>query len=245
MSGDPYLSLLGEGFLAPDTVSEVHDAEGRIARIERHPSYPGAKRVYLDPPASETPFQARWRLPASSTRPDFYPAEFPFIPALLCDVIEAEDRVQAVWVDETGPRISSDERKSFFSSLPPELSELAASVKQSSAQGMERASEFAKGLKALKDRGVIWSEGEAEGWLAGVSRREALEDRFIQAFETALGQMTEAGWVEEPANQDPSSAVRFAYLTRGDRGRQLRLMATFGMGTLTLTERLKETFDSA
>ena len=183
MSGDPYLSLLGEGFLAPDTVSEVHDGEGRVARIERHPSYPGAKRVYLDPPASDTPFQARWRLPASSTRPDFYPPEFPFIPELLCDVIEAEDRVQAVWVDETGPRISSDERKSFFSSLPPKISELAASVKQSSAQGRERALEFAEGLKALKDRGDVWSEGEAEDWLAGVSRREALDDRFIQAFE--------------------------------------------------------------
>lgn len=245
MSEDPYLSLLGEGFLAPDTVSEVRDAEGRVARIERQASYPGAKRVYLDPPASETPFRVRWRLPASSTRPDFYPPEFPFIPELLCDVIEAEDRVQAVWVDETGPRISSDERESLISSLPTALSELAASVKQSSAQGRERALEFAEGLKALQARGDVWTEGEAEDWLAGVSGREALEDRFLEAFQTALGQMTEAGWVEEPANQAPSSAVRFAYLTRGDRGRQLRLMATFGMGTLTLTERLKESFDSA
>jgi len=242
MSEDPYLSLLGEGFLAPDTVSEVRDAEGRVARIERHPSYPGAKRVYLDPPASDTPFHVRWRLPASSTRPDFYPSEFPFIPALLCDVIEAEGRVQAVWVDETGPRISSDDRESLSSSLPPGVAELAASMKESSAQGRERASDFKEGLKALEDS---WSAGEAEEWLASVSRGEALDDRFIEAFQTALGQMTEAGWVEEPANQPPSYAARFAYLTRGDRGRQLKLMATFGIGTLTLTERLKEFFDSA
>lgn len=245
MSEDPYLSLLGEGFLAPDTVSEVRDAEGRVARIERHPSYPGAKRVYVDPPASDTPFQVRWRLPASSTRPDFYPPEFPFVPALLCDVIGAEDCVQAVWVDETGPRISSEERESLGSSLPPALSELVASLKQSSAQGRERALEFAEGLKALKARGDVWSEGEAEDWLAGVSGPETLEDRFLESFQTALGQMTNAGWVEEPSNQAPSYAVRFAYLTRGDRGRQLRLMATCGIGTLTLTERLKDSFDSA
>lgn len=242
MSENRYVSLLGEGFLAPDTVSEVRDAEGRVARIERDPSYPGAMRIYLDPPASDTPIQVRWRLPPSSTRPDFYPPEVPFIPALLGDVIEAEDRVQAMWRDETCRRIGSEELESLSSSFPTEISELVAEVKQSSTEGRERAAEFAKGFKALSDR---WSEADVEGWLAGVPGQEALEDRFLEAFQTALDQMTEAGWVEEPADHIPSYAVKFAYLRRDDRGRQLLLSAMLGIGVLTLTERPVGSFDSA
>ena len=242
MSEDRNGSLLSEGFGAPDDVSEVRDAEGRVARIERHPSYPGAKRVYLDPPASDAPFQAHWSLPASSTRPDFYPLELPFIPAISGFVIEGEGRVMVTWRDDSAPCLGSDELESLRSSVPTELSELMASVKKSSAQGRQRAVEFVKGFKALSDR---WSESDVEGWLADVSGPEALEDRFGEAFQTALGQMREAGWVEESADHIPSYAVQFAYLTRDDRRRDLVLSATFGIGSLTLTERPVESLDSA
>lgn len=242
MSENRYGSLLSEGMEAPDTVSEVRDAEGRVARIERHPSYPGAKRVYFDPPASDAPFQAQWSLPASSTRPDFYPPELPFIPAISGYVIEGEGRVMATWRDDDAPRLGSDELELLSSSLPAELSELMASVKQSSAQGRQRAVEFVEGFKALRNR---WSESDVEGWLAGVSGQEALDDRFGEAFQTAVGQMREAGWVEEPADHVPPYAVQFVYLTRDDRRRDLVLSATFGIGSLTLTERPVESRDSA
>ena len=242
MSENRYGSLLSEGFGAPDDVSEVRDAEGRVARIERHSSYPGAKRVYLDPPVSDAPFQAQWRLPASSTRPDFYPPGLPFIPDISSHVIEAEGRVMATWRDDACPRVSPDELEAIQASLPTELSELMSSVKHSSAKGRQRASEFVEGFKALRDR---WSDEDVKEWLAGVSGPEALEERFVEAFQTALDQMAEVGWVEEPAQHVPSYAVELAHLRRGDRQRQLVLSATFGIGSLMLTETSVESLDSA
>ena len=148
----------------------------------------------------------------------------------------------ATWRDDSCPRVGSDELESFSASLPTELSELMATVKQSSAEGRQRASEFAEGFKALMGR---WSKAEIEGWLAGLSGREPLEDRFVEAYQIALSQMTEAGWVEESADHIPSYAVQFAYLRRDDRRRQLVLSATLGMGSLTLFEGPVESLNSA
>lgn len=166
MSEERYVSLLSKGLGAPDEVSEVRDAGGRVARIERHSSYPGAKRVYLDPSASDDSIEVQWSLPASSTRPEFYPLELPFIPAISGHVLEGKGRVMAMWRDDPAPRVSSDELESLTSCFPTEVSELMVSVKQGSTQGRQRAVEFVEGFKALSNR---WSESDVEGWLACAS----------------------------------------------------------------------------
>jgi hypothetical protein len=89
---DERVSLLIEGLRAADTVSEVRDAEGRVARIDRHSSYPGATHVYLDPPPSDAAIRSQWGLPAASTRPDFYPPDLPFVSAIPGHVTEGQDR---------------------------------------------------------------------------------------------------------------------------------------------------------
>ena len=121
MSHEAYASLFSEGLGAPENVSEVRDSEGHLARIERDPSYPGAKRIYLDPSASDCPIQVYWSLPASASRPEFYPPGLPFIAGVSCKVTEGKDRLVATWLDEAGAR-DPDRAEAIRTSIPEELS---------------------------------------------------------------------------------------------------------------------------
>ncbi len=56
MSDRGYSALVNKAISAPDDVSVVEDAEGRLARIERDSAYRGAMCVRLDATESETPW---------------------------------------------------------------------------------------------------------------------------------------------------------------------------------------------
>ena len=75
---------------APDDVSEVRDAHGRVVQIERDVTLPGAKRVFVIDPSKADTISVRWRIPACARRPEFYPAQVPFVPHIACGIMEGK-----------------------------------------------------------------------------------------------------------------------------------------------------------
>ena len=231
MSHEAYASLFSEGVWAPEDVSEVSDSEGHLARIERDPSYPGAKRVYLDPSASDCPIQVHWSLPESASRPEFYPPDLPFIPGVSCRVTEGEDRLVATWIDDASAR-DPDRAEAIRTSIPEELSEFWSSMKQKWDEGRPVAPGVAERFKLFRDR---FTDNDMPQWMASVCEGE-LEGRFPTDFENLLRQSVESGWSHESAEAAVPFAIKSASLRKGGGRRVLTLMAPFGAGTLVLSE---------
>lgn len=132
-----YASLLNEARLAPEDVSEVTDSEGRIVRIERDPSFPGAKRLVLESMPETARLKVKWALPATLHRPDFYPPDVPFLPGIASTVMEGAGHTVVVWKDEGCPRVAPEEAERLKSSMPEDFKTFTATMKEMATQGKE------------------------------------------------------------------------------------------------------------
>lgn len=233
------VSLMTEASAAPDDVSEVRDDEGGVARIERDPAYPGAKRISLDSAEEDAGISTQWILPATESRPSFYPDDVPFVPALACRVMEGKDRHFVTWRDEGCPVVDPERAKEFQESMPEAWREASASARKAAEarEAGEPAGEisFEEIRKSLDDE-------EVQEWMATMARATEPDPRYLAAYETALRISLESGWEEEPQEEAKSdepvipSAVRRASLTRGEARRTLVLTSMLGVGSLMMTQ---------
>ena len=237
-------SLLSQGAGAPQDVSEVSDSEGQVARIERDPSYPGAKRVYVYPPTSEGPNHTRWILPAASARPTFYPPDFPFIRDIACRVSVGEGLVFAIWRDEAKRRPDPESAASTLAPMPAVMSDLVSSMKDTLAKIKQTGPEAAEASKALLDR---FLQDDVQQLMERASTEEALDDRWAAGFREVRRQSIESGWVVEAAEADGTTppAVASASFRKAGRQRVVLLTAMFGRGGLSLVEERVESVASS
>ena len=124
MRDQGYGELMRKAVSASDDTTEVRDEEGRVARIARDESYPGAICVTLDATEDQTRYQTKWILPATESRPSFYPDRVPFVSGISCVVTQASktvfinslpavrqgDKVFEACGDRTGPRFGAHRR---------------------------------------------------------------------------------------------------------------------------------------
>ena len=204
MSDENSRYLLSEALQVPDDVSEVSDSEGRLVRIQRDPSYPGAKRAYLDTPRVDDRVTQVWRLPASPTRPDFYPPDVPFIPDVLCLVMEGKRGLFVSWTDAAGRPLSPEKTEAMRTTLPADLSELMSSLHERSPDKLAPA-DAAELHRLFRER---VGNDDVQQWIASGSETE-LENRVVTGFDDVARQLVESGWsLEEPAEAGPPFVIR-------------------------------------
>lgn len=228
-----YAFLFIEARKAADDVSEIHDEEGGIVRIQRDPSYSGAKRLMFDSPAAPARNQTQWILPATSIRPEFYPAGLPHLPDIASTVLEREGRTIATWRDEACPRLEPEEAERIESSMPEDFREFTATMKAFALQGKGDSPEAAATAKAFNHR---MSMDDVKEWVASMSRPGELDARFSDGFEALLRESLAEGWVPEEGHGDHPSMGRSAALQKDGRQRHLLLTAPMGIGSLSLME---------
>jgi len=233
MDGDGQPAILGTAMRAPDDVSEIRDSEGRVAHIERHDSYPGAKRAYLDPAPPSGAIRSQWRLPATSAQPSFYPDALPFVSGLSASVMEGDTRLIATWRSDDPPRPEPEAVENLRSALPREMAEVFTPDTLGAEDSSERISRFREAFRSLRDR---WTDDNVREWLVATSADDRPPDPcFLEAYQAVLTQLLARGWVHRASESEPDS-VRSASLARGGRRLELRLSAPLGVGSLTLYE---------
>ena len=233
MSDENSGSLLSEALQAPDDVSEVGDSEGRIVRIQRDPSYPGAKRVHLDTTLLDDPVTEIWQLPASPTRPDFYPPHVPFIRDLSCLVMERKRGLFVSWRDATaGRQLSPEKAEAHRTSIPADLSELMSSMHERSPDKLAPA-DAAELNRLWRER---FDDDDVQQWIASGSEIE-MEERIVAGFDDVAQQLVQLGWTLEGAGEaGPPSVIRSETLRKAGIRRELTLMAVHGIGNITLRD---------
>lgn len=228
-----YASLLNEARRAPEDVSEITDSEGRIVRIERDPSFPGAKRLVLEAMPETAKFRVRWDLPATLHRPAFYPSDIPFLGGIASTIMEGGERIVVVWKDEGCPRVAPEEAERLKSSMPEDVKTMMAAMRELATQGKEVTPEAAATIKEYQYR---LTQTDMKEWLEGLSRPEEVDERFSDGFETLVRESEAAGWVPEEEDEAQPMVFRSATFQRDGVRRRLMLTATLGNGLLHLNE---------
>ena len=232
MSNENSGSLLSEALQAPDDVSEMSNSEGRIVRIQRDPSYPGAKRAHLDAPLPDDRVTQVWRLPASATRPEFYPSDVPFIPDVSCLVTEGKRGLSVSWKDAASRSLSPEKAEAIRTSAPADLSDLMSSVYRRSPDKPAPA-DAAELHRLFRER---FRDDDVQQWVVSDSGRE-LEDRIVARFDDLVRQSVESGWSQEgPGEGDPPFVIRSETLRKAGTQRELTLMAVAGISNIILRD---------
>ncbi len=234
-----FVALIDDAMQAPEHVTEVRDAEGRLARIQRDPEYPGAVCVRLDATEEEIWYTTHWTLPAVGSRPTFYPSDVPFVPDLGCRAREAPGRLYAAWAE--GDRSTPDPElvKQFQDSMPAPLKEMLESMKRRAKQG-----ELVKEV-SLEQLAEQLGDESVPQWAASVTKASQPDERFIAVFDGVLEACVESGWQEVASTDEVPSTARTVYLRRGNSRRALVLTCALGIGRLLMTEGPADAPDSA
>ena len=232
MSSENHGSLLSEALQAPDDVSEVCDSEGRLVHIQRDPSYPGAKRAHLDAPLADDRVTQVWHLPASPTRPDFYPPDVPFIRDVSCLVMEGNRGLFVSWKDAAA-LLSPEKSEAMRTSMPADLSELMSSMHERSPDKLAPA-DAAELIRLFQER---FGDDDVQKWIASGSETE-LEDRVVTGFDDVARQSVESGWslLEEPGEAGPPFVIRSETLRKAGMRRKLTLAVMAGVSHITLRD---------
>lgn len=229
-----YQSLLDEAMSASEDVWEVRDSEGRVARIERDPEVPGAKKVFVvDPAAPESP-HARWRLPASARRPALYPDGIPFVPDIYCFIMEGGEHIIVTWRGDADPTPDANRLEAIRSSMPPGASELISAMRERVSEGKGARTEAATFLRQLRDN---WSLEDMKEWIASVSNTTDLDERFERAHAHLIRESIASGWVEQTDRPSDETLPRPTVLRKNDRERRITLTGVYGVGVLILSEK--------
>jgi len=232
---DPgYAALMREAIVAPEDTSEMRDGEGRLARIERDSSYPGAKCIRMIVAEGDNPLPVQWILPAATTRPAFYPTELPFLPGIACRVMEGEGRLFVSWRDPGCPVVNPEEVAALKDSMPTAMRAAAASMKKAVD---ESASGTPGSEVSFKDFKQHFDTEEAKEWMASMARAKETDPRFMAGFDTLLNACLEAGWEVAPQGPEDIPAVRSTSLRLGSSRRTLVLSSMMGIGSLVLTQK--------
>ncbi len=228
-----YAFLFIEARKAADDISEIRDAEGGSVQIERHPSYPGAKLLVFETPAAPIKHKIQWILPATSQRPDFYPAGLPHLPDIASTVMEGEGRTVVVWKDEGCPRVAPEEAERLKSSMPEEFKTFLAAMKEVASQGKGVTPEAAAAIEEYRTR---LSQEDVKAWMASMSKPEEVDERFIDGFEALVKESKAAGWLPAEDDEDQPMVFRSATFQMDGVRRRVMLTATLGNGFLHLNE---------
>ena len=235
-----YDELMRKAVSASDDTTEVRDEEGRVARITRDESYPGAVCVRLDATEDQTRYPTEWILPATESRPSFYPDDVPFVSGLSCLAKQASRRLFAIWDDENGT--DPELRRQLAASVPPALRDAVDAVKARRDAG-EPLGEV--GLKELTE---CLGDDSVREWAAPFLKESEPDERFVTGFESIVNDCLEAGWREEDVSEDlpfPHLTLRLVALRRAGLQRVLVLSGARGPFALLLTQQPAETPDSA
>lgn len=238
MSAADRISLMAQAMHASDDVSEVTDSEGRVAHIERDPSYPGAKHIYLDPSPEGRAVHEQWRLPPTLERPSFYPEGVPFAANLHALVMDGEGRRIVSWRADTPPPLGAEDVETIRNSLPPELLKLMPSDGEIPPDPNERLPALRKAFKEMRDNFEL-------EWPVFVTTQKPPDEVFLEAFDAMVEEIVAAGWIEQPPKKVRVATFRAASFVRGDRECHLRLTSPFGIGSLTLYEKTVGLQDTA
>ena len=242
MSSESHGSLLSEALQAPGDVSEVSDSEGRLVHIQRDSSYPGAKHAHLNAPLADDRWTQMWRLPASPTRPDFYPPDVPFIPDVSCLVMEGKRGLFVSWKD-TATLLSPEKAEAMRTSVPADLSEMMSSVRERSSDKLA-AADAAEMHQLFQER---IRDDDVQEWMASGSETE-LENRIVTRFDDVARQLVESGWsvsVGEPGEAGPPFVIRSETLRKAGMRRELTLAVVAGVSNIILRDETIGPFASA
>lgn len=241
MQDSGYSTLLQEAVEASEDVTELRDEEGRLARIERHESYPGAVCVRLDATEAQTPYPTLWVLPAMESRPSFYPAEIPFLGGLSCRARQAPDRLFVIWYDENRTDPAPELKQQVRASMPGPLREVLGDLKEAYAAGESVSEESVQEI--IEEFG---SEPVRE-WTAGLLETSAPDERLVAAFDTIVRECLKSGWYEDTVEAEENALPmhRTTTLRNSKLQRALVLGGMFGRGSLLLTQEPLEALDPA
>ena len=230
MSDQGYRALVSQAIESPSDRTELRDAHGRLARIERDSAYPGAVCVRLDAAEHETPYPIHWVLPPTRERPEFYPAEVPFVPDLECRAMLSSSRAHVIWIADGRPSPDQGLLQQLQDSMPASLKGALEAIRWR-REGGRPVKE--RSLQSAADE--LGNEAAIE-WVVLANRGSEPKQRFVAGFDEILRHCIEAGWQREDAPEKLSPAARAVSLRRGDSCRALVLRSVLGVDSLSMTQ---------
>jgi len=237
-----YDELMKTAASAADDTTELQDEEGRVARIARDESYPGARRVTLDATEDQIPYPTLWILPASESRPSFFPDEVPFVSGVSCRAKQANRRLYVNWDDEHATATDPELGRRLAASTPAAVRDTLDMLRARMGAGEPL------GQAGLEKVTEMLEDESVQEWTASGMKASKPSERLVIGFESILTDCLEAGWQEEDISEDLPSAHlihRAVALRRGELKRALVLSGALGTSRLGLTQEPAEAPDSA